>query len=247
MLFAVALIAGCGGSNESGDLIAFESDRDGDVEIFVMNADGTEVRQLTDNDHIDWGASWSPDSDRIAFTSDRDGDNEIFVMDADGGKVRQLTDNNVIDWNWSWSPDGDRISFSRRGESEISFGADRAFEIFVMNADGGNVRQLTDNDHIDWGASWSPDGDRLAFTSDRDGNAQIADNFEIFVMNTDGTEIRQLTNNDHQDHFGSWSPDGDRIAFQSDRYGYFEIFVMNADGTDTYSTGQKGWAASFGG
>ena len=87
LLLAVACVvvgAGCGGSGESGDLIAFTSDRDGDYEIFVMNADGSEVRQLTDNDDDDGLPAWSPDGKRIAFTSDRDGDDEIFVMNADG-------------------------------------------------------------------------------------------------------------------------------------------------------------------
>ena len=87
LLFAVALIAGCGGSNESGDLIAFASDRDGDWEIFVMNPDGTEVRQLTDHDDGDYSPSWSPDGTRIAFSSNRYGGKEIFVMNADGTDV----------------------------------------------------------------------------------------------------------------------------------------------------------------
>ena len=84
VLACVAMGAGCGGGDESGDLIAFTSDRDGDYEIFVMNPDGTEVRQLTDNNDVDGGPAWSPDGKRIAFTSDRDGDDEIFVMNADG-------------------------------------------------------------------------------------------------------------------------------------------------------------------
>ncbi len=90
LLLAVACVvvgAGCGGGNESGDLIAFNSDRDGDWEIFVMNPDGTEVRQLTDNDDRDWLPAWSPDGKRIAFASGRDGDWEIFVMNADGTDV----------------------------------------------------------------------------------------------------------------------------------------------------------------
>ena len=93
LLLAVTLFAvSCGSSSSgnqiafsgSGNQIAFSSDRDGDDEIFVMNADGTEVRQLTDNLVSDWEPSWSPDGNHIVFTSDRDGDNEIFVMNADG-------------------------------------------------------------------------------------------------------------------------------------------------------------------
>ena len=84
-------------------------------------------------------------------------------------------------------------------------------------------------------------GDLIAFQSDRDGD------WEVFVMNADGTEVRQLTDSDGWDGSPDWSPDGKRIAFTSDRYGDWEVFVMNADGSDVYSTGQGGWAPSWGG
>jgi len=104
------------------------------------------------------------------------------------------------------------------------------------------VRQLTDNDHYDWMPSWSPDGDHIAFASDRDGD------WEIYVINADGTDLRQITDNDHGDWDPSWSPDGDHIAFTGRRGGpHMEIFVMEDDGTNTYSTGQQGFHPSFGG
>ena len=136
LLLTMALIAGCSGSDASGDLIAFNSDRDVDVEIFVMNADGTEVRQLTDNDDYDNHPAWSPDGERIAFISTRDGDYEIFVMNADGTEVRQLTDDDARDFEPLWSPNGERIAFqSDRGGAHWFVG----WDIFVMNADGADV------------------------------------------------------------------------------------------------------------
>ena len=89
VLLACVLLAGCGGGSEDGK-IAFESDRDGDLEIFVMNADGTGVTQLTDNDDYDGSPAWSPNGKQIAFGSDRYGDREIFVMNADGSNVVSL-------------------------------------------------------------------------------------------------------------------------------------------------------------
>ena len=120
-------------------------------EIFVMNADGTQVQQLTDNWNFDGVASWSPDKDHITFQSDRDGDSEIFVMNAEGMQVRQLTESDLDDRFPAWSPDGGFIAFGR--------GRDTNSEIFVMNADGTQVRQLTDNDYVDEEPTWSPDGE----------------------------------------------------------------------------------------
>jgi len=89
VLLLGALLVACGdGSN--GNKIAFQSDRDGDHEIYVMNADGTEVQQLTDNDDGYWVPVWSPDGNKIVFSSNRDGDYEIFVMHADGSNVVSL-------------------------------------------------------------------------------------------------------------------------------------------------------------
>ncbi len=137
MAVAVAVVAsllvGCSGGSEDGK-IAFTSDRDGDEEIFVMNADGTGVTQLTDNDVDDRSPVWSPDGTQIALTGEGDGDEEIFVMNADGTGVTQLTDNDGRDWIPVWSPDVKQIAFvsDRDGDEEI----------FVMNADGSNVVSL---------------------------------------------------------------------------------------------------------
>ena len=199
-------------------LIAFHSDRDGDHEIYVMNADGTGVVQLTRNSASDGYPNWSPDGDRIAFHSDRDGDREIFVMNADGTGVVQLTRNSASDGRPNWSPDGGRIAFASDRDGD--------FEIYVMNADGTGVAQLTRNSASDDNARWSPNGGRIAFASDRDGDR------EIYVMNADGTGAVQLTHNSASDGIPNWSPDGSRFTFNSYRVGNDgEIYVMYADGT----------------
>jgi len=128
--------------------IAFTSDRDGDSNIYVMDADGGNVRQLTDDPKQDVDPAWSPDGTRIAFDSDRDGDDDIYVMGADGGNVQQLTDDPPWDWDPAWSPDGTRIAFNSDRDGD--------WDIYVMDADGGNVLQLTDDPGRDWAPAWSP-------------------------------------------------------------------------------------------
>jgi Tol biopolymer transport system component len=133
VLLACVLLAGCGGGSEDGK-IAFMSYRDGDFEIFVMNADGTGVTQLTDHDADDWHPAWSPNGKQIAFDSDRDGDREVFVMNADGTGVTQLTDHDDGDGGPVWSPNGKQIAFTSNRDGD--------YEVFVMNADGSNVVSL---------------------------------------------------------------------------------------------------------
>ena len=110
-------------------------------------------------------------------------------------------------------------------------------EIYVMDADGGNQRRLTNNPSSDYAPSWAPDGKRIAFVSDRDGNVDANGwhTFEIYVMDTDGGNPQNLTKNPADDRFPSWSPDGKQIVFQSDRVDFRnpEIYVMDADGRNT--------------
>jgi Tol biopolymer transport system component len=124
--------------------IAFESDRSGNNDIWVMNADGTNPVQLTTDPAGDHTPAWSPDGTKIAFVSDRDGGNfEIYVMNADGSGQTRLTDDPAQDFDPTWSPDGSRIAF-------VSDRDDGFFDIFVMNADGSGPTNLTnvpgDND-----------------------------------------------------------------------------------------------------
>ena len=228
-----------------GTQIAFASDRDGNFEIYVMDADGSNQTRLTNNDAWDVIPAWSPDGTQIAFTSNRDGNDnyDIYVMDADGGNPTRLTNSEYWDWRPAWSPDGTQIAFASARDSpdpEMEINA----EVYVMDADGGNQTRLTNSDRSDADPAWSPDGTQIAFTTERDTDTiPIA---EVYVMDADGGNQTRLTNNDATDGVPAWSPDGTRIAFTSNRDGKdnLEIYVMDADGgNQTRLTNNDAWDA----
>ena len=211
--------------------IAFRSNRDGNWEIYVMNADGSNVTRLANHPEGNESPAWSPDGRRIAFNSYRDGNLDIYVMNADGSNVTRLTNHPEGNGSPAWSPDGRRIAFTSYRDGNL--------DIYVMNADGSNVTRLTNHPEGNGSPAWSPDGRRIAFTSYRDGN------WEIYVMNADGSNVTRLTNHPEQDTSPAWSPDGRRIAFRSNRDGNVEIYVMNADGSNvTRLTNHPEWDGS---
>lgn len=201
-----------------GSRIAFDSDRDGNREIYLMNSDGSGLLRLTANAAIDGDPEWSPDGQRIVFASDRDGNHEVYVMNADGSDQTRLTDNAATDWAPTWSPDGTRIAFAsdRNGN----------FDIFVMDADGSNVVQLTSSSAIETFPNWSPDGQRIVYEA-----VVLQGVRNIFTMNADGSDVQRLTQTNAVDKNPAWSPDGSRIVFVSNRDNDNEIYIMNADGS----------------
>ena len=200
--------------------IAFSSNRDGNDEIYVMNADGSGQTNLTNNPASDYGAAWSPDGTKIAFCSDRDGNGELYVMNADGSGQTNLTRHPGEDYGAAWSPDGTRIAFvSTRDGPQNS-------EIYVMNADGSGQTNLTNRPEPDDMPRWAP-ANRIVFAA---WNADL--NYDIYVMNADGSQRTRLTNSPAHDWTPTWSPDGSRIAFLSQRSGNGDLYVMNADGSN---------------
>lgn len=154
-------------------------------DVYIMNADGTGLRQLTKDQGANQRADWSPDGRKLAFQSTRDGSSEIFVMDADGSNVVQLTqtDSTVQNQSPDWSPDGKRILFQRMRDGNT--------DIYVMNEDGTGIIRLTTDPARELDPEWSSDGTRIVF--DRDvafGNRPAR---QMFSMNADGTDVRQIT------------------------------------------------------
>ena len=202
-----------------------------------MRADGSKQKQITDNTEYDLEPAWSPNGRRIVFQRDPDGNGtdatgEIWVMRADGSRETQLTDNAVEDNEPAWSPDGRRIAFHR--DTDLNPDPDATnFDVFDMRTDGSEVRRLTDAPGFDGGPNYSPDGRKIGFDSERDGDA------DIWVMRRNGDDPRQLTGEDPAEDaveiLTAWSPDGRFMAFSSTRDSVdpniFEVYVMRADGS----------------
>ena len=192
--------------------------------IYVINADGTNLTQITDSSIGKEDIAWSPDGQRIAFASERNSREEtswrIYVVNADGTGLTLLSQTRRLGpahlrGRLAWSSDSQRIAVSFGGGEEIySMSPDRASRIpRVLSISGIQP-------------AWSPDGQRIAFVSGRDGN------HEIYVKNADGSGETRLTYNPRHDVYPAWSPDSQRIAFRSYREDGYAIYVMNADGTD---------------
>jgi TolB protein len=189
--------------------IAFVSRRDGNDEIYVMNADGSGQTNLTGDPSRDERPTWSPNGQRIAFQSTRDGDFELFLMNADGSGVTQLTDNEFWDGQPRWSQSDPNL---------IVFSSDRTGnpEIFVLDISTGTETQLTGVGGPVGAAgrntmpTWSPDGASIAFVSNRHGSPG-----EVYVMASDGTNPTRVTQGGG--FRPSWSADGQWIVFNANR------------------------------
>jgi TolB protein len=182
-------------------LIAFETYRDGNGEIYLLEASTGNVTNLTRHPADDRAPAWRPDGQAIAFESRRDGNWEIYVLDLADGSLARLTDNLAYDGAPAWSPVGTRVAFESYRDGNL--------EVYVVAATGGEPLRLTDNPAGDFGPAWSPGGTEIAFTSWRDGNK------EIYVVPADGGEERNLTQNPADDEDPAWAPDGASVALTS--------------------------------
>ncbi len=195
--------------------IAFASDRDGNFEIYTMDADGGGQTRLTEDPFEDFSPAWSPDGTRIAFVSTRDGNSEIYVMNMDGTGQTRLTNNSAGDLGPKWSPNGAQIAFfsNRDGDDEI----------YSMNPDGSSQVNLTNHPADDASFTFSPNGTMIAFSSAREDSQ-----FDIYTMTSSGAGVTRLTTAPGDDIDPSWS--SQQIAFQSNRDDTDELYTMGAAG-----------------
>jgi Tol biopolymer transport system component len=169
----------------------------------------------------------SPDGKRIVFTSLKDGDLEIYTMNADGSDVRRLTNTPGYDGGAWWSPDGKQIVYRANhptDSAELKIYRDLLaqrlvrpgkVEVFIMNADGSDQRQITHLGGANFGPSWTPDGKRIVFSSNyknpRSGN------FDLYLVDRDGGNLEQITFDESFDGFPMFSPDGTKLVWASNR------------------------------
>ena len=187
------------------DLVAFETYRDGQGEIYLLDVRAGAVMNLTRHPADDRAPAWRPNGQALAFESHRDGNWEIYVLDLTDGSLLRLTDNLAYDGAPSWSPDGTAIAFESYRDGNL--------EIYTLSVGQGQTeqgqRRLTDDPAGDYGPAWSPDGTAIAFTSWRDGNK------EIYLIPAEGGEARNLTQNPADDEDPTWTADGTALAFTS--------------------------------
>lgn len=213
--------------------LAFTLIASGNVNIYKIRADGSELTQLTDGPGRNIQPVWSPDGNHILFASNRDEPNpttcgqtpsgddsqcnyKLYVMDTDGSNPRRLTNHPLTDELPAWSPDSSQIAFTSLRDGHVN--------IYKMQADGSNVVQLTTGKYEAKSPVWSPDGKHIAYTALNFGAN------DIFVMQADGGGKTSLTNHPADDITPSWSPDGSQIAFVSTREGLPTLYLMRPDG-----------------
>lgn len=225
--------------SRDGTKLLYVAESGGNAEIYRANADGSQRTRLTRSPGADYNPAWSPDGLSIAFAGNRRGRFKIYVMSADGTGVRLVAPRRSGgggSYTPAWSPDGGRIVFSSAAATPNNV------EIYAVHSDGTQLRRLTftkgDVDTLgdDSWPTWSPDGKRIAFSSNRTGDG------EVWIMNADGTRRRRIAGVAKRDDWApAFSPDGSQIAFHSlDAVGVARLYIVRPDGSGLTSLGVRG-------
>lgn len=213
-------------------------------DIFTADLEGNIVAQLTDQPGYDAEATVSPKGDKIVFTSMRTGDLELFTCDLDGSNVKQITDELGYDGGAFFSPDGSKLIFrASRPKTEEEITEYKALlaeglvqptnmELFICNADGSDLRQLTDLGNANWCPFFHPSGEKVIFASNHSSKRGFP--FNLYMINIDGTGLTKITHDETFDAFPVFSNDGKHLVFSSNRNngGTRETNLFVAEWTD---------------
>lgn len=198
-----------------------------DFDIFIANQKGKIIKQLTNDSAYDAEATVSPKGDKIVFTSTRSGDLELWIMNIDGSGLKQLTFDLGYDGGAFFSPDGSQLVFrSSRPKTEeeikeykdlLSQGlvAPTNMEIYVIDTNGQNLKQITSLGKANWAPFYHPSGKKILFSSNHASKRGY--DFQLYMINTDGTQLVQITNQSIFNAFPMFSPDGKKLVFSSNR------------------------------
>ncbi len=188
-----------------GKELAFQTDREGDDEIYIWNFEEENLRQITFNDVDERFPSWSPDGKWLVYSSATNSpqNHDLYIIKADGTERRALIASQKSETNPSWSPDGKLIAFGSNADP------DNKSEIFLIEPDGSNLVQLTDVAGFNNQPNWSPDSKKLAFSGMRDEDKNI----NIWICDIESKELTKLTDLPKWETFPSWSRNGEWIAF----------------------------------
>ena len=192
--------------------VAFQSSRDGNAEIYLMNADGSDQTRVTFHPATDAEPDLSPNGKHVVFTSTRSGNADIWLLDLRTGALVNLTNTAAAEGWPRWSPNGKQVAFHSNRDGN--------FEIYVVNADGSGLARVTTYAGVDQWPEWSPNGKMLALRRDMD----------VWTLELRTGEMTQLTTHPALDQMAAWSPNGKQLAFMSLREGYCSVFLMDADG-----------------
>jgi TolB protein len=212
------LFALTGDEGEFNTRIAYIAKRANKADIYTINYDGTERKNITNHQSIIVSPRWSPDGNFLAFTSFKNGTPEVYIRNIKNGAEKRVASFEGLNLCGYWSPDSQKIL--------LTLSKDGNEEIYVLEIDTLKLKRLTQSYSIDVSPTWSPDGKKIAFVSDRGGSPQI------YTMDADGNNVKRITFEGNYNTSPSWSPRGGRIAYEGLINGKYQIFTIDEEGNN---------------